>query len=57
MGASSWIAHVKAYHKKHGGTYAQALKKAAVTWKAKKKGGAAVSEAPAEKKKGRRRKR
>jgi len=38
MPASSWIAHVKAYYKKHGGTYSQALKGAAKTWK---KGGTA----------------
>ena len=31
--ASGWIAHVKAYHKKHGGTYSAALKAAAKTWK------------------------
>ena len=53
MGASAWIAHVKAYHKKHGGTYAAALKAAAKTWK--KKGSAKdVGDVP--KKKVRRRK-
>ena len=30
---SAWIAHVKAYHKKHGGSYSAALKAAAKTWK------------------------
>ena len=58
MGASGWIAHVKAYHKKHGGTYAEALKKAAPSWKAKKKGGKAkTEESDVPKKKARRRKR
>ena len=33
MGASAWIAHVKAYHKKHGGSYSASLKAAAKTWK------------------------
>ena len=55
MGASGWIAHVKAFHKKHGGTYAEALKKAAPSWRAKKKGGSAP-EAAVPKKKGRRKK-
>ena len=42
MPASGWIAHVKATHKKMGGTYKAAMKAAAKTWK---KGGAA-SEPP-----------
>lgn len=43
MPASSWIAHVKATHKKMGGTYKAAMIAAKKTWKkgsdpAKKKG-------------------
>ena len=33
MGASAWINHVKAYHKKHGGSYSASLKAASKTWK------------------------
>ena len=33
MGASKWIAHVKAYHKAHGGSFSAALKASAKTWK------------------------
>ena len=36
--AGAWIAHVKATHKKLGGSYKDAMKAAAKTWKAKKKG-------------------
>ena len=39
--ASAWIKFVKDYHSKHGGTYAEALKKAAPLWKKRKGGGAA----------------
>ena len=49
MPAGGWIAHVKATHKKMGGTYKAAMKAAAKTWK---KGG--TSEAP--KKKGKKKK-
>ena len=56
MGASSWIAHVKDYMKKHKCTYAEALKKAAPSWRAKKSG-KKTEEYEAPKKKGRRRKR
>ena len=35
--ASAWIAHVKAYHSKHGGSYSAALKAAAKTWTKKSK--------------------
>ena len=38
MGASSWIAFVKAYHKKHGGSYSAALKGAAPLWRKQKAG-------------------
>ena len=33
MPATGWIAHVKATHKKMGGTYKAAMKAAAKTWK------------------------
>ena len=33
MPAGGWIAHVKATHKKMGGTYKAAMKAAAKTWK------------------------
>ena len=39
MPATSWIAHVKATHKKLGGTYKQAMIAAKKTWK---KGGASA---------------
>ena len=35
MVATNWIAHVKATHKKMGGTYKAAMKAAAATWKKK----------------------
>ena len=35
--AGAWIAHVKATHKKLGGSYKDAMKAAAKTWKSKKK--------------------
>ena len=38
MGASSWIAFVKAYHKKHGGSFSSALKGAAPLWRKQKSG-------------------
>ena len=38
MPATSWIAHVKETHRKHGGTYKQAMIKAKATWKKKKAG-------------------
>ena len=44
MPATSWIAHVKATHKKMGGTYKAAMKAAAKTWKGK-----SASAAPAKK--------
>ena len=53
MGASSWIAFVKAYHKKHGGSYSDALKKAAPLWR-KQKGKKGGADASPEKKKARR---
>jgi hypothetical protein len=37
---NDWVKHVKAYQKKHGGTYANALKNAGKTYRKKKKGGA-----------------
>ena len=49
MPAGGWIAHVKATHKKMGGTYKAAMKAAAKTWK---KGG----DSSAPKKKGRKKK-
>ena len=52
MGASGWIAHVKATHKKLGGTYKNAMKAAAKTWKKS----AATKAAPAKKKGGRKKK-
>ena len=56
MGASGWIAHVKDYMRKHKCTYAEALKKAAPSWRAKKKGGKSkVEEYDVPKKKVRRR--
>ena len=36
MPATSWIAHVKATHKKMGGTYKAAMMAAKKTWKKKK---------------------
>lgn len=44
MPAGAWIAHVKATHKKMGGTYKAAMKAAAKTWKGK-----SASAAPAKK--------
>ena len=52
MPAGGWIAHVKATHKKMGGTYKAAMKAAAKTWK---KSGAS-SEAAPKKKRGRKKK-
>ncbi len=37
---NDWVKHVKAYHKEHGGTFANALKNAGKTYRKKKKGGA-----------------
>ena len=51
MPAGGWIAHVKATHKKMGGTYKAAMKAAAKTWK---KG--ASSDAAPKKKRGRKKK-
>ena len=53
MPATGWIAHVKATHKKMGGTYKAAMKAAAKTWK---KGGAAASTEPPKKKRRRKKK-
>ena len=54
MPATGWIAHVKATHKKMGGTYKAAMKAAAKTWK---KGASAQSaEAAPKKKRGRKKK-
>ena len=50
MPAGGWIAHVKATHKKMGGTYKAAMKAAAKTWKK----GSHSSDAP--KKKGKKKK-
>ena len=48
----AWIAHVKATHKKLGGSYKDAMKAAAKTWKSKKKeGGSMTRVAKATKKK------
>ena len=52
MPATSWIAHVKATHKKMGGTYKAAMIAAKKTWKK----GSAASAAPAKKKGGRKKK-
>ena len=38
MGASAWIKFAVAYHKKHGGSYSSALKKAGPLWRAQKAG-------------------
>ena len=38
MGASTWIAFVKSYHKKHGGSYSASLKAAAPLWRKQKAG-------------------
>jgi len=37
--AGAWIAHVKATYKKMGGSYKDAMKAAAKTWKSKAKAG------------------
>ena len=54
----AWIAHVKATHKKLGGSYKDAMKAAAKTWKSKKKEGGSMTRvaaaAKATKKKARR---
>ena len=50
MPAGGWIAHVKATHKKMGGTYKAAMKAAAKTWKK------TSSEAAPKKKRGRKKK-
>ena len=47
MPASSWIAHVKATHKKMGGTYKAAMIAAKKTWK---KGGSAPAKKKGKKK-------
>ena len=39
----AWIAHVKATHKKLGGSYKDAMKAAAKTWKSKKKEGGSMT--------------
>ena len=54
MGASAWISFVKAYHKKHGGSFSASLKAAAPLWRKQK--GKSTGDAPKPKKKGRRRK-
>ena len=52
--AKKWIEHVKATHKKMGGTYKAAMKAAAKTWKKQKKeGGSMAKIAKATKKKAR----
>ena len=53
MPATNWIAHVKATHKKMGGTYKQAMIAAKKTWKK----GHSASAAPTKKKTGRKKKR
>ena len=55
MAASAWIQFVKANHKKHGGSYSDALKRSAPLWR-KQKGGKGAS-APEEKKKPKRKRR
>ena len=57
MGASAWINFAKAYHKKHGGSYSEALKKAGPLWRKQKSGKGAGKEAPEEKKKTKKRRR
>ena len=56
--AKAWLEHVKATHKKLGGSYKDAMKAAAKTWKSKKKesskGGSMSRVAKAQKKKARR---
>lgn len=52
MPATNWIAHVKATHKKMGGTYKQAMIAAKKTWKK----GHSASAAPTKKKTGRKKK-
>ena len=56
MGASAWVKFAVAYHKKHGGKYSDALKKAGPLWRKQQKGGKSVS-APEEKKKPKRKRR
>ena len=54
---SAWITFVKAYRKKNGGSYRDALKKAGPLYRASKKGKAAAPAAePAKKKRRRKRK-
>ena len=50
MPAATWIAHVKSVYSKGGMTYKEAMKRAAKTWKTKKKG--AATAAPARKSRG-----
>jgi hypothetical protein len=56
MGASSWIAFAKAYHKKHGGSYSAALKAAGPLWRKQKAGKGSVDDEGKKKVKRRRRK-
>jgi hypothetical protein len=53
MAASAWIQFVKANHKKHGGSFSDALKRSAPLWRKQKAG----KSAPEEKKKPKRRRR
>ena len=52
MPAATWIAHVKSVYSKGGMSYKEAMKRAAKTWKSKKKG--AATAAPARKSRGKR---
>ena len=52
--AKAWLAHVKATWKKEGGSYKDAMKKAAKTWKKSKTGGSMTKIAKTTKKKARR---
>ena len=54
MAASAWIQFVKANHKKHGGSFSDALKRSAPLWRKHKAG---KGSAPEEKKKPKRKRR
>jgi hypothetical protein len=53
MAASAWIQFVKANHKKHGGSFSDALKRSGPLWRKQKAG----KSAPEEKKKPKRKRR
>ena len=56
MPATAWVNFVKAYHKKHGGTYKSAMKGASAEWKKKGKSKAAEPEMAAPKRRRRKKK-